>query len=121
MTEPADLDELLTLDEACEAVLKGKGTPATLRAEHSRGKLELYKIGKRLYTTRRDLKEMQRKCRVPQEALGFISTSGGGNGLSEMDRISSVQAALSQTTKALTKSSRNTLGQDTARQTARRR
>jgi hypothetical protein len=115
-----DLDELLTLEDA-SAFLNGKGTAATLRAEHSRGKLELYKIGKRLYTTKRDLKEMQRKCRVPQEALGFISTSGASNGLSEMDRISSVQAALSQTTKALTKSSRTTSGQDTGRQTARRR
>src|ERR1700730_13824971 len=121
MTEPADLDELLTLDEACEAVLKGKGTPATLRAEHGRGKLELYKIGKRLYTTRRDLKEMKRLCRVQQGGQGSISTNGASNGLSEMDRISSVQAALSQTTKALTKSSRSTSGQDTGQQTVPRR
>jgi hypothetical protein len=115
-----ELDELLTLDDAC-AFLKGAGTVATLRAEQRRGRLEVYKIGKRLYTTRRDLKEMQRKCRVPQEALGFISTSGASNGLSEMDRISSVQAALSKTTKALTRSSRSTSGQDTGQQTARRR
>lgn len=121
MTDAPDLDELLTLEDACTAILKGKGTPATLRAEARRGKLELYKIGKRFYTTRRDLKEMQRKCRVPQEALGSISTNGAGSGLSEMDRISSVQAALSQTTRELTRSSRNTSGQDTGRQTARRR
>ena len=102
-----DLDELLTLDDAC-SFLKGKGTAATLRAEQRRGRLELYKIGKRLYTTKRDLKEMQRKCRVPQEAPGSISTNGASNGLSETDRISSVQAALSRTTKELTRSSRNT-------------
>ena len=119
MTE-ADPDELLTLDEACAAFLKGKGTPATLRAEHRRGNLEISKIGKRHFTTRRDLREMQRKCRVPQEARGFISINGASNGLSEMDRISSVQAALSQTTKVLTKSSRSTSGQDTARRMARR-
>jgi hypothetical protein len=118
MTE--DLDELLTLEGAC-SFLGGNGTAATLRAEQRRGNLELYKIGKRLYTTRRDLKEMQRKCRVPQEALGSISTSGASNGLSETDRISSVQAALSQTTRELTRSSRNTSAQDTGRQTVRRR
>ena len=86
MTE-ADLDELLTLDEACAAFLKGKGTPATLRAEHRRGNLEISKIGKRHFTTRRDLREMQRKCRVPQEARGSISINGRGLGGTDRERF----------------------------------
>lgn len=108
-------DDPITLDDACKTFLAGTATPATLRAEHRRGNLEVYRIGKRDYTTLRDLREMQRKCRVAHRGRVSISTHDEGNGSSETDKLSSALVALSQTTKALKSSSQNTSGRNTNR------
>jgi hypothetical protein len=41
---------------------------STLRAEAGRGRLTIYKIGKRLYTSPADIREMVKQCRVEQRA-----------------------------------------------------
>ncbi len=42
-------------------------TVSTLKAEAGRGRLTLYKIGKKLYTTPADIHEMVNRCRVEQK------------------------------------------------------
>lgn len=80
----------------------------TLRAEAGRGRLTVYKIGKRLYTTPADIREMVSKCRVDQKAPASTSTRSASNGLSEMERASSAQAAAQETILRLRSGSRNT-------------
>lgn len=86
----------------------------TLKAEADRGRLTIYKIGKRYYTTPHDVKEMIQQCRVEQKGQGSISTRKGNSGLSETDRASSALAAASETALRLKNSSRTTLGKSTA-------
>jgi hypothetical protein len=89
MTSPED--RLMTLDEAAR-LLPG-ATRSTLTAEHKRGKLTLYKIGKRLYTSARHMEELVEKCRVQPKAP--VSTwSAGGDGSSGTDQGKSALAAL---------------------------
>lgn len=114
-------DDPITLKDACEKFFAGAFTIATLRAEHRRGNLEVYRIGKRDFTTLRDLREMQRKCRVAHKAPVSISTHDESSGLSEMDKRSSALAALSQTTKALKSSSPNISAANTNRRRAQAR
>jgi hypothetical protein len=86
-----NLDRLMTLEEAAR-LLPG-ATHWTLRAEHKKGRLPLYKIGKRLYTTPRDMRELQEQCRVQPKAP--VSTwSAGGDGSSATDQGKSALAAL---------------------------
>jgi hypothetical protein len=86
----------------------------TLRTEAERGRLTIYKIGKRYYTTPADVKEMVRQCRVDQKAQGFTSIRNANNGLSETERASSALAAARETALRLKNSSRNTLGKNIA-------
>ncbi len=82
----------------------------TLRTEAERGRLAIYKIGKRLYTTPADIKEMVRQCRVDQKAPDFTLIRNARSGLSETERASSALAAANETALRLKNSSRNTLG-----------
>jgi hypothetical protein len=66
----------------------------TLRAEAERGHLTTYKIGKKLYTTPADVREMVTKCRVSQNALGSIWTNGDPLGSFGTGQGSSARAAL---------------------------
>ena len=86
----------------------------TLRAEADRGRLTIYKIGKRYYTTPADVKEMVRLCRVGLKDQGFISIQGASSTLSETDRASSALAAANETALRLKNSSRTTLGKSIA-------
>lgn len=86
----------------------------TLRAEADRGRLVIYKIGKRYYTTPADVKEMIQQCRVGQKDQGSISIRTGNNTLSETERASSALAAANETALRLKNSSRNTLGKSIA-------
>jgi DNA-binding transcriptional MerR regulator len=81
---------------------------STLRAEADRGRLTIYRIGRRLYTTPADIKEMVQQCRVDQKARGFISTRSVSNTSSETERASSALAAARETALKLKGSSRNT-------------
>jgi hypothetical protein len=86
----------------------------TLRAEADRGRLTIYKIGKRYYTTPGDVKEMVRQCRVDQKAPDFTSIRKEINSSSATDRVSSALAAANETALRLKNSSRTTLGKSIA-------
>ncbi len=51
-------DTPITLKEACELAFRGIVTEASLRAEHSRGMLEIFRIGRQDFTTLRAIREM---------------------------------------------------------------
>lgn len=113
-------DAPITLAEACELVFRGTMTPATLRAEAARGRLVIFKIGKRHYTTRAHVREMIELCRVEPKDQDSTWTGNDPNGLSEMERISNAQAALTVTLNALKSASPNTSAANTSRRQVRR-
>jgi hypothetical protein len=90
-------------------------TVSTLKAEAGRGRLTTYKIGKRLYTTPADIREMVNQCRVEQKARGSISTPSVRSGSSETARISAAQDALNLMLQGRKKSSGDTSAQNTNR------
>ena len=89
-------------------------TVCTLRAEADRGRLTIYKIGKRYYTTPADIREMVSQCRVDQKVPAFTLIRGASNGSSATDRASSALAAANETVLRLKNSSLNTSGASTA-------
>jgi hypothetical protein len=96
---PPDLDERpLTLREAGELY---RLKVSTLRAEAARGRLDIFRLGKRDYTTLQSMRDMVRKCQEDGRRRASTLTQAGGNGLSETERASSAQAALKQTVTAL--------------------
>jgi hypothetical protein len=97
-----DDDRPITLNEACVA-FGGTLTPATLRAEAKRGRLEIYKIGRRYYTTIADVKNMVQACRVNHQVHGSTSTNHEEHGPSETERAQSARHALNQTVQRLKK------------------
>lgn len=90
-------------------------TVHTLRAEADRGRLTIYKIGKRYYTTPGDIRQMVEACRVDQKARGFTLTRSESSGSSETDRASSALAAARETALRLKNSSRSTSARSTGR------
>ena len=92
-------------------------TVSTLRAEAGRGRLAIYRIGKRDYTTRADIREMVELCRVEQKAPGFTVTRRAANTSSE-----TAAASLDSAQQALLKlrnTSRNTSQANTGPRLAR--
>ena len=57
-------DDPITLETASKVVLCGAVTVSTLRAEIKRGNLGALRIGKNLFTTPADIREMKNRCRV---------------------------------------------------------
>src|SRR5262249_52329726 len=91
------LDERpITLQEAC-ALYRDTFTPSTLRAEAGRGGLNIFRLGRRDYTTLADLREMVRKCQDDARRRACTSIRDAVTGLSETARASSERAALNQT------------------------
>lgn len=86
----------------------------TLRAEADRGRLTIYKIGKRYYTTPADIRGMIDQCRVEQKGRDSISIRSASNTSSETERASSALAAAKETALRLKNSSKNTLGRNIA-------
>jgi hypothetical protein len=82
----------------------------TLRTEADLGRLTIYKIGKRYYTTPADIKEMVKQCRVEQKARDFTSIRTAISGSSETERASSALAAARESALRLKNSSHSTLG-----------
>lgn len=61
---PETADDPITLQEACDIVFRGKITPWTLRSEAERGKINIFKIGKKQFTTLREARALcERKAR----------------------------------------------------------
>lgn len=109
MTRDADANfsDLITLEDACKFFLHGKVTVATLRAEHKNERLEIYRIGRRDFTTLSDLKDMQLKCRVQAPAQNSGSIKRVTDGRSAMAKASAAQAAVAMRLEQRKKSSRS--------------
>jgi hypothetical protein len=88
-----DNDEPITLVEACRLFSRAKLTVSTLRAEANRGRLNIFKIGRRDYTTIDEMKAMVRKCRDGDRRYTSITQSN----LSETQRATSAMNAVSNT------------------------
>ena len=85
-------DRPLTLAEAAQLYhLK----VSTLRAESARGRLDVFRIGRRDYTTLDSLKAMVRKCHDEDPRRAFTSTQNESNGLSETERLKSARTSRS--------------------------
>ena len=100
-----DDDKPITLKQASEEF---PFTVSTLRAEADRGRLTIYQIGRRHYTTRADIRGMVQKCRVEPRVRDSISIRKEANGSSVTERFFSAQAAANETVQRLKNSSRNT-------------
>lgn len=105
-------DDTITLKDAA---LHFGFSVYTLRTEADRGRLTIYKIGKRYYTTPADVKDMVKQCRVDQKGQGFTSMRSVSNTSSETERASTALAAARESALRLKNSSKNTLGQSIAR------
>ena len=114
-------DDPITLKEACELAFRGTITIASLRAEAGRGNLEVFRVGRRDFTTLKSIREMREKCLDARKARASISTHDESNGLSETERASFALDALSQTAQALKSGSVNTSPANTGQRRARRR
>ena len=97
MTDSLD-ERPLTLKEASDLY---RLKISTLRAEAARGRLDIFRLGKRDYTTLESLRNMVRKCQDAARPRASTSTANENNGLSATERASSAQAALKQTVTAL--------------------
>jgi hypothetical protein len=62
MTDIAE-DDPITLADACNLFPRAKLTVSALRAESERERLEIFRLGRRDYTTLRSMREMVRLCR----------------------------------------------------------
>lgn len=107
MTQPHP-DEIFTIKEACERILKNACTPAHLRNEHKAGRLTLMKIGKRYCVTLSMLNDWLKLCVRTRSRLASISTNVKASGSSETDHTQSALDALSMNVSKLKKPSRNT-------------
>jgi hypothetical protein len=91
---PLTHETLLTLEDACEIYFGGAVTPATLKAESSRGNLHISKIGRGFFTTLADLKKMRELCRVETQAQDSGTTKRAERGRSSTGAGESARAAL---------------------------
>lgn len=112
-------NEPLTLKEACKLYPRSRLTVSTLRAESGRGRLDIFRLGKRDYTTAKSMREMVQRCQDAARRRAFTSIDPEDNGLSETERASSALDALNMTAKALRQNSANTSGTRTSRRAAR--
>jgi hypothetical protein len=90
-------DVPITLQAACKLWPDAKLTVSTLRAEAARGRLDIFRIGRRDYTTVADMKRMVEQCRAEDYRRGSISIGSAANGSSVTESVSSAQAALLRT------------------------
>lgn len=89
-------------------------TVSTLRAEADRGRLTIYKIGKRLYTTPADIREMVQKCRVELRGRDFTLIRSASSGSSATERTESALARARETALRLKSTSRPTSATSTS-------
>lgn len=82
-------------------------TVSTLRAEADRGRLTIYKIGKKYYTTPADIREMVQKCRVERRGRDFTLIRSESSGSSETERTESALARAKETALRLKSTSRS--------------
>jgi hypothetical protein len=90
---PAD-DDPLPLAEACALYPQSRLTVSTLRAEAARGRLAVFRLGRRDYTTRLDMQEMFKRCRAEDYRRASTTTRPAATGLSATAEHSSALASL---------------------------
>jgi hypothetical protein len=73
MNAQADNVPLRLRDAAKLAFPMGGVTERTLRREHKRGRLTIYEIGGKHFTTLRDIADMTRACRAPKPPCVSVS------------------------------------------------
>jgi hypothetical protein len=103
---PAD-DSPITLAEAAAGFFGGRVTAASLRAESRRGRLRVFRVGNKDFTTVADLQQMMEQCRVVPPARASISILSASNGPSETEIASSARAAALETAAMLNPRSRS--------------
>jgi hypothetical protein len=108
-------DPPITLQEACKLYPRASFKVATLRAASGRGELHIFLLGRRYHTTESAMREWVRKCQDAVRRQGSTLTDPESSGLSETDRASSAQAALSQTVDKLKQNLLNTSDKSTNR------
>lgn len=108
-------DDPITLDLACALYPQASLRVPTLRAAADRGELLIFRLGRRYHTTPAAMDAWVKKCQDAARLLACTSMESEPSGLSETDRISSAQAALSQTVQALKKGLPNISGKNTNR------
>ena len=89
-------DTPITLEAACKLWPEAKLTISTLRAEAGRGRLDIFRLGRRDYTTAQAMREMVNRCQEEGRLRGSTSTRQDANGLSRMAGPESALAALRQ-------------------------
>jgi hypothetical protein len=92
-------DDPITLAEACKLFPRAQLTVSTLRAERDRGRLKIFRLGRRDYTTEADIRAMVKSSKDECSRRVYASTTNGDNG--EQARSA---AALNQITSALKRS-----------------
>jgi hypothetical protein len=85
---PSPTDPLRLADVARLAFPMGGVTERTLRREHKRGRLKIYEIGGKHFTTLRDVADMTRACSVTPP------WDGSRNAVSMPDTTTALTAAL---------------------------
>ena len=96
-----DDNQPIPLTEAPALFPQARLTVSTLRAEAGRGRLEVFRLGRRDYTTAAAMERMLQRCREDDPRRASTSTRPEDNGSSETGRALSAQAALSTTVIAL--------------------
>lgn len=103
----------ITLKTASEVILCGIVSVSALRAEIRRRNLAAYKVGKNLFTTPRDIREMMEKCRVSPPRPASISDQTTEPGSSETEARILELAALTASVAMLKSGSLSTLRKNT--------
>ncbi len=97
----------LTLKDACEIYYRGRITVASLKAEHAKGNLDIFKTGRAYFTTLASLREMKAKCRVEAPARSSGSINREEPGLSSTVEADAARDALLMNLDRLKKPSAN--------------
>jgi hypothetical protein len=87
-------DEPIPLRDVPALYPRSRLTVAALRAEAGRGRLKVFRIGRRDYVTIADVRDMIDRCRDADSRHVSTSIKPVSNGQSSTERISSAQAAL---------------------------
>lgn len=111
-------DDPITLKDAAELY---RLTVSTLRAEAGRGRLEIFRLGKRDYTTILSMREMIEKCRVAARHRASTWTKPVAPGSSATERALSAQGALRRTLQTLQSNLKATSNRNTNRSAGRPR
>lgn len=98
-------DEPITLDEACRLYPRSRFTPSTLKFAASKGKLAIFRLGRRLHTTEAAMSQWVRRCQDEGRRHASISTEPATSGLSETEQASVALDALEAIEAALKRSS----------------